>query len=57
MTPLILLREPLRRKEEYRRSLERLFRTNKVDYINISTARPYIDDLQPSPSGNNGYAD
>lgn len=40
-------RELLRRqREEYRRSLERLFKANKVDYINISTARPYIDDLQ-----------
>jgi len=40
-------RELLRKqRQEYRRSLERLFRANKVDYIRISTARPYIDDLQ-----------
>lgn len=40
-------REMLREKRQaHRRSLERLFKVNKVDYINVSTARPYIDDLQ-----------
>lgn len=35
-----------RRATERRRALTKLFKGNKVDYIEISTDRPYIDDLQ-----------
>lgn len=39
--------EILRRKMKERRELlSKLFKTHKVDYIEISTARPYLDDLQ-----------
>lgn len=39
--------EMLRNKTmERRQFLHKLFKANKVDYIEVTTARPYIDDLQ-----------
>lgn len=38
-----ILRREMKERREF---LSKLFKTHKVDYIEVSTARPYIDDLQ-----------